>query len=266
MMNLSRPLITTLISVLLMSADLGQASQNAKPKNYPVIIKASPQRLTQVERDWQRLGEAYNVKDAKPELYPIIYTPRSLTQLQGAIKLLETLPQAQADLDITIREAAKRFVDRWHDLLGAEPAMTSLTVADSANGTHRLSYKQANYPFPIAGRFGELTLVISNDGRLLQLDDRFIPLVELPFKPAIDRQAVAQKLAGRTLAYKDSAGSGQQTKINNASEANVKGLVIFPVEKKDSLEIHLAWEISIGPSSSATIYVDAMDGEELKPE
>ncbi len=259
-------MLAILLSFALAGAGLAQSSKSAKAKNYPVVIKASPQRLSQVERDWQRLLETYKVKETQPEFYPIIYTPRSFSQVQGAIKLLETTPQPQTDMTIAIREAAKRFVERWRDLLGAEPTMVSLISADSSNGAHRLSYKQANYPFPIAGRYGELTLVISGDGRIMQLDDRFIPLVELPFKPAVDRQTAAQKLAGRTLTYKDSEGRDQQTKINNVNEVNVKGLVILPIEKKDSLEVHLAWEIAIGAALSQTIYVDAIDGEELKPE
>jgi hypothetical protein len=71
---------------------------------------------------------------------------------------------------------------------------------------------------------------------------------------------------GRTLTYKDAAGNSQQTKINSLNEVNVKGLVILPIEKKDSLEVHLAWEIGLGTSQSGTIYMDAIDGEELKTE
>jgi hypothetical protein len=265
-MTLSRPLLAILISFALACAGFAQSAKSAKPKNYPAIIKASPQRLSQVERDWQRLLEVYKVKESQPEFYSITYTPRSFLNLQGAIKLLETVPQPQTDVTIAIREAAKRFIERWRDLLSAEPAMISLTSAESSNDGHRLSYRQANYPFPIAGRFGELTLVISNDGRIMQLDDRFIPLVELPFKPAIDRQAAAQKLVGRTFTYKDPAGRDQQTKINGLNEVNVKGLVVLPIEKKDALEVHLAWEIVIGTASPWTIYVDAIDGGDLKTE
>jgi hypothetical protein len=45
---------------------------------------------------------------------------------------------------------------------------------------------------------------------------------------------------------------------------SVKRAVILPIEKSDMIEVHLAWEIVAGKSLSWTVYIDAINGEELK--
>ena len=62
--------------------------------------------------------------------------------------------------------------------------------------------------------FGELVAVLSPDGRLLQLDDRFIPTVELPTRPQVEREVARKKVVGRTFTYTDIAGRPQQMSIS----------------------------------------------------
>ncbi|MEW6125546.1 MAG: hypothetical protein AB1757_00670 [Acidobacteriota bacterium] len=263
-MILSRSLLAILIVCALGCSISAQTTKSAKPKNYPAIVKDSPQRLVQAEREWRRLLELYNLKETEAQFYAITHTPRSLAGIESGIKIIDA--PLTGDTTVPVREAAKRFIDRWRELLSAQPGTVSLTKNDNTGGIHRLTYKQADFPFPVAGGYGEITLVINNDGRLLQLDDRFIPVVELPFSPTINRQEAAQRLVNRTFTYKDAAGNDQQLRINDLKDVHVKGLVILPVAKKDSLEIHLAWEILLGDAPSWTVYLDAIDGAELKAE
>ena len=109
-----------------------------------------------------------------------------------------------------------------------------------------------------------MVAVLSRDGRLLQLDSRFIPVVELPSRPSIDRDTAAKKCIGRTFTYSDIAGREQRTQIAALDEVTVKRLVILPIEKADSTEVHLAWEIVAGKQLSWTIYLDAISGQDLK--
>jgi hypothetical protein len=127
-----------------------------------------------------------------------------------------------------------------------------------------LTYHQANYAFPIAASFGEMVAVISADGKLMQLDDRFIPLVEMPTRPQVEREAAQKRVIGRAFTYTDIAGREQRTQIGGADEVAVKRAVILPIEKSDAIEVHLAWEIVAGKSLSWTVYIDAINGEELK--
>ena len=64
--------------------------------------------------------------------------------------------------------------------------------------------------------------------------------------------------------YTDIAGREQRLEIGAADEVTVKRLVILPIQKGDAVEVHLAWEIVAGKSMTWTMYLDAMNGDELK--
>lgn len=232
-------------------------------QNYPAIIKDSSDRRAKAEREWRRLLDAYNAPQTPPDFYPITNTPRSLLGVSGGIAIMTTKPEAGSE-NIAVREAFKRFVGRWQELIGADPTALSLTSAAQDAGTHRLTYRQANYPFPVAGNYGEMVAVINSTGQLLQLDDRFIPVVELPLRPSLEREAAAKLVVGRTYTYSDLAGREQRVRINSINEVSVKRLVALPVEKGDLIEVHLAWEIVAGQSLNWTVYIDAVNGEEVK--
>jgi hypothetical protein len=233
-------------------------------QNYPAVVRDSADRRSKAEREWRRMLDSYNVPQTPPDLYPITDTPRSLLGVSGGIKLLTFKPEPGNET-FAIREAMKGFIDRWRELLGVDPAAVSLVGANRSGDTERLTYRQGNYAYPIAGTFGEMVAIISKDGRLLQLDDRFIPIVvELPLKPATERDIAAKKVIGRTFTYTDIAGREQRTQIGASNEVSVKRLVVLPIEKSDAVEIHLAWELVAGKSISWTVYIDAVTGEELR--
>jgi hypothetical protein len=98
----------------------------------------------------------------------------------------------------------------------------------------------------------------------MQLDDRFVPTVDLPLRPSIERDAAAKRVVGRTFSYTDIAGGQQRSQIAEPSEITVKRLVTLPVEKGDVIEIRLAWEVVAGRSLSWTVYIDAVTGEEVR--
>jgi hypothetical protein len=249
--------------IFAVGCELSPKVPNSAKQNYPVIIEDSPTRREKAEREWRRMLDFYKVAETPPDLYPVTYTPRSLQGVTGGIKILAAPPEP-ATQDMALREAVKRFIDQWRDLIGADPLTVSLVAATDAADAQRLTYRQASYAYPIAGNFGEMTVVISRDGRLLQLDDRFIPIVEVPQRPIIDREEAGRRVVGRTFTYSDIAGRPQQVRINNPAEIKVKRVVVAPVEKSDTVEVHLAWEIVAGSSLSWTVYIDAMTGEELK--
>ena len=232
-------------------------------QNYPSVIKDSNDQRAKAEREWRRMLDAYAVPQTPPDLYPVTNTPRSLLGVSGGIKLLGYKPEPGSEV-FAIREAARAFIDRWRELLGIDPASVSLIAVDESGDVRRLTFRQANYAYPVAGNFGEMVAVISKDGRLMQLDDKFIPVVELPLKPSTERDAVAGRVVGRTFAYTDIGGREQRTAITAPGDVNVKRLVILPIAKSDAIEVHLAWELVAGKSLSWTVYLDAMTNEELK--
>jgi len=239
-----------------------QTPSTAK-QNYPSVIREATDRRAKAEREWRRMLDVYKVPQTPPDLYPTIYTPRSLLGISGGIKIstAQTDPSAEKS---GLRETMKGFMDRWRELIGADPSVVSLVSADESGALKRFTYRQSNYGFPIAGIYGEMSAVVSSDGRLMQLDDRFIPLVELPARPQIDLATARQKIVGRSFAYSDIAGRQQKVEISRADDVTVKRLVVLPIEKGDAIEVRLAWEIIAGSSLAWTVYIDAMTGEELR--
>jgi hypothetical protein len=266
-MNPLRLIFVSLVATLLAGCDSAPKVPNAAQKNYPVIIHESADNRAKAEREWRRLLDTYTVAQTPPDLHPIIYTPRSLLGVTGGIKLLAAPPERGSET-VALREAMKTFLDRWRDLLNADPSAVSLISGNgSGNGTgatQRLTYRQANYGFPVAGNYGEITAVISSDGRLLQLDDRFIPTIELPQRPQIAREDAQKRVVGRSFTYTDIAGREQRVQVANANDVTVKQLVVLPIQKGDNIEVHLAWEVTAGRSLSWTVYLDAITGDELR--
>ena len=239
-----------------------QAPGPAKQK-YPAVISDSTDRRAKAEREWRRMLDAYGVPQTPPDLYPITNTPRSLLGVSNGIQLLAGKPEPGTET-FALRQAMKAFIDRWRELLGIDPALISLISADGSGDTERLTYRQASYAYPVAGNFGEMVAVVSRDGRLMQLDDRFVPSVDLPLKPSVERDLAAKKIVGRTFSYTDIAGRVQRTQIGAPAEVSVKRLVILPIEKGDAVEVRLAWEVTAGKSLSWTVYMDAVTGEDLR--
>jgi hypothetical protein len=250
-------------AVLLAGSAVPPQASNASRQNYPAVVKDSVDRRSKAEREWRRMLDAYGIAQTPPDFYPITNTPRSLLGVADAIQILNYKPDP-GDESHALREAVKGFVDRWRDLLGIDPATISLVNADESSDTKRLTFRQSNYAYPIGGNFGEMVIVLSRSGALMQLDDRFVPLVDVPLKPAIERDIAGKKVVGKTFAYSDIAGREQRTQINSPAEVNVKRLVILPIVKSDAVEIHLAWEVIAGTSLSWTVFVDAITGDELK--
>ena len=249
--------------VLAVGCDHKPQTPGTVKQNYPSIISDSTDRRAKAEREWRRMLDAYKVPPTPPDLYPITYTPRSLLGVSGGIKLVSAPPDAGAE-KLAPREAVKGFIERWREFLGADPSALSLISADESGDVRRFTYRQSNYSVPIAGGYGDMVAVLSKDGRLMQLDDRFIPQVELPLRAQVERGTVAQRIVGRTFTYSDIAGREQRTQITRADEITVRQLVILPIEKGDAIEVHLAWEVLAGTSLSWTVYVDAISGEELR--
>jgi hypothetical protein len=255
----------TSLATALMLIGFEVSPQVPKPakQTYPAVIKDSPDLRAKAEREWRRMLDSYGVPQTPPDLYPITNTPRSLLGVSGGIALLGAKPEPGTEI-FALRGAIKTFIDRWRDLLAIDPAAISLINADASGDTERLTYRQANYAYPVAGNFGEMIAVVSRDGRVMQLDDRFVPVVELPLKPSVERDIAAKKVVGRTFSYTDIAGREQRIPIAAPNEVSVKRLVILPIEKADAIEVRLAWEIVAGKSLSWTVYIDAVTGEDLR--
>ncbi|HYL97678.1 MAG TPA: hypothetical protein VEZ90_01900 [Blastocatellia bacterium] len=237
-----------------------QAKSNQQP--YPGVIADSSERQASAERDWRRMLDAYGVPAVRADLYPITYAPKSIPAGAQAMKI--TPPRSSESEDVTsLRETVKIFLERWRDLFLADPDATSLVSASHDGNTTVLSFRQTNYPYPIAGEFGTFSLSVTQDGKLEQIDDRFIPLVDVPQRPVLERSATAERVVGRTFSINDAPGEPVQVSATDKKQVTVRQLVVLPLKKDKNIEVHLAWEVDVTAGRGCTVYVDAITGESL---
>jgi len=111
---------TCLIVAFLLSGPDVLPQRSGSKQNYPAMIKDSADQRAKAERDWRRMLDSYGVPQTPPDLHPIIDTPRSLLGVSGGIKLLGATPEPGTET-FALRQAMKQFIDRWRDLLGADP-------------------------------------------------------------------------------------------------------------------------------------------------
>ena len=247
-----------------MGCDLAPKVPGTQDKGYPPVITDSAERRENAEKAWRRLLDTYNLPPTPPDLYPITYTLRSLLGVSEGIKIVKVTASAETP-NLGLREAAKGFIERWRDLVGVDPAGISLAGFTATVNETQFTYRQGDYPFPLGGDYGEMTLSISREGRLTQIDDRFIPVVELPSKPAIDRDAAVKKVIGRRFNVTDRSGRQQEVSITGAvADACTATLVVLAIQKENRLEVHLAWQLTPVKNAGSSIYVDAMNGQELR--
>ncbi|HZF38479.1 MAG TPA: hypothetical protein VE715_06635 [Blastocatellia bacterium] len=253
----------------------GQIAMNTpegRIQNYPPVIDDTPQRRQAALEAWKKLMAEFQLPEAKLDLEPVLNTPRALPpETAGRIAI-----QAKAGAfgELEAKEALRRFIERASDVLfpnhtnGPAPGSISLKdlslVSFTDDGTfYRAVYRQANYPFPISGGYGELRLAAGKNGTLLQLNSRIIPTLDLPTRAEITPQSLVDKMVGREFGYTNIAGQPLSYKIANRSEISVKDLVVYPKQEGNRITIHLAYPVEAGQGMTWTVYVDAITGQEI---
>ena len=241
--------------------------------NYPPVIEASPARAQAAEDAWNQFLSEYRLNFTAPEFEAILYTPRTLP---AALALQINLKPSDKKADETIDEAhakeyLRRFIDNHRAVLSGDQRSNALSLKDlslitfgNEGNLYRAVYRQMNYPFPMENGYGELRIVMSKTGALLQLSSRLIPAVEFPSRPKIEAATLTNKFIGREFSYSNIAGQPLSYKIAQASEITVKELVVYPKVSEQKMMLHLAYPCEIGRGTTWTIYVDAITGEELE--
>lgn len=248
--------------VLTAACELSPQIPSRTRQEYPVLIRDSAERRAKAEREWKRLLDVYKIPQTSADFYPVILTPRSLAGVRDGIKLIAGTAGPSTD-QTAVREAVRTFIDRWRDLLGGDPVTLSLVSSAPSKDGLRLTYRQTGFPFSIAGNYGEMVVVLTSDGRLVQLDDRLVPQIDAPTKPEVDRNSIATRLAGRTLTVSDTTGASRQFAIGPSEEIQVKQLVLLPLEADGMLKVHLAWEVVSAKTPDWLIYIDAINAAQL---
>ena len=247
-----------------------QAIENPK---YPLIIEASAARQQAAEDAWNAFLSEYRLTFVKPELEPIIYTPRLLPVALANLISLKTPDQKPDEIlnEAQVKELLRRFIERYHAILSGDLRTSSLSLKDvsltafSLDGNFfRATYQQMNYPFPLANGFGELKITVSKTGNLLQLSSTILPPDEFPARAKIEASEIKAKLANREFTYSNLAGQPMTYKVSQESEIIVNDLVVFPKRSEQKLTLHLAYPVEVGRGTTWTIYIDAISGKEIE--
>ncbi len=268
-----KTLAILLLSVSALVCSTPMPQQRSEQTNYPPVIEASPARAQAAEDAWTQFLSEYRLNFTAPELEPIIYTPRTLpSALAMQINLKPSDKKTDEPMDEAhAKEYLRRFIDNHRAVLSGDQRSNALSLKDlslitfgNEGNLYRAVYRQMNYPFPIENGYGELRFVLSKTGALLQLSSRLIPTVEFPSRPKIEAATLTNKFIGREFTYSNIAGQPLTYKAAQASEINVKELVVFPKISEQKMTLHLAYPCEIGRGMTWTIYVDAITGEELE--
>ncbi|HZS07976.1 MAG TPA: PepSY domain-containing protein [Blastocatellia bacterium] len=240
---------------------------------YPPVIEAGAIRQRAAEEAWRKMLAEFRMPETRPDLEPVLFTPRALpASLAGQINLNPQAGKFGAD---EAKTALRKFIEHNHAVLTGDERAGVLSLKDLSlvsfsdeGNMYRALYRQMNYPFPLAGNYGELSFALGKTGALLQMSSRLIsPLLlstELPARAKVEAQKVADALVGREFTYTSIAGRPLTYKVSQREEVKVRELVIYPKMEKDQLAIYLAWQVEVGRGTTWMVYVDAMTGKEIE--
>ncbi len=263
--------ILTGATLLAACAAPGQVAVNTPqgaPQNYPPMIEDTPQRQQAAEDAWKKFLAECHLPDVKPDFEPVLNTPRALPP--GLVGQIALNTKAGAFGELEAKEALRRFIERASGVLFPNHTNISIGLKDLSlvsftndGAFYRAVYKQVSYPFPIVSGWGELYLTAGKDGSLLQWNSRIIPVFEMPTRPEVAIQSIADSMVGREFIYTSIAGQPMSYKVTTRSEVSVKDLVVYPKQAGARITIHLAYPVEIGRGTTWTVYVDAITGQEI---
>lgn len=239
---------------------------------YPVILAEQSQRreaaVIAFNRIAQRSGPG-NLTDAYLE--PVTATIKSLPADPAAPLLLPKVGiNVEMDEDET-REALRRFINDWSVLIGSKPSQLSLIErVDRPDRTKIALYEQRVFRYPLRGNFGKLQIHFTADRRLLNVTSSCLPDAERlqsvlsGITPRLTAEDAIQHVRDRGVNFADPFGNQQTFTVSGNNQIDSQELVTYVRPSNpgaDSIEIHIAWEITVSNAPFKTVYIDALDNE-----
>lgn len=241
---------------------------------YPATITGESQRtetaLLELNRILRRggagtLGEDY--------LQPVTATIRRLPGDSGSTLYLPKVGSNAEMNEEETREALRRFINDWRVLIGSNPSQLSLIERiDNPDRTKVASYEQRVFRYPLRGDFGKLQITFTGDRRLLNLTSTCIPDAErlqatlAGLTPQLSAEDAIKTISEKGTAYTDTLGNKQAFKLEVGTELGAPQLVTYVQRARsgnDSLEVHIAWEVTVTNAPVKAVYIDAINGESI---
>lgn len=241
---------------------------------YPAISVAQPQRteaaVLALHRIMPRSGSG---EPATAYLQPVTATIKSLPTNLAAPLVLPKVGGAAEMTEPETREALRRFINDWRDLIGADPAQLSLVERiDQPDRTTIAVYEQRAFRYPLRGDYGKLEIRFTADRRLLSVSSSCIPDAErlqaalTNITPQVKPEDAVGRLRNSDFEYFDSLGTKHSYRLSTNNEIQRTELVTYALVAKSSpgsLELHIAWEIAVTNAPFKNIYLDALKDEIL---
>lgn len=246
-------------------------------QRYPVLFTEDTQRreaiVVALQRLMQRSGNS-PATASQVQLHPITATILSLPPTPSSGLFLPKVGAGAVMTEEETRESLRRFINEFQELTGADPAKLSLVERiDQPDGTKVANYEQRPFRYPIRGNFGKLQIRFTADRRVVDLNSTCIPdadriqtaISALNVRPQADD--TIKKIRANGLTFTDANGNKVDFKVPPGGEVTAQKRVTYILPSKidpNSLEFHLAWEITFTNAPIRTAYVDSLNGEVLE--
>jgi hypothetical protein len=212
---------------------------------------------------WQQLSQRYGLaQNVSADLNPILGTLHSLPDNTAASIYLPKVGDSSVQSEEETRESLRRFIVDLKNLIGAEPGELSLVErVDEPSGSRIARYEQRPFRYPLRGDFGNLTIRFQSDRRVLDVSSTCLPNSDRlqaalnNLTPKVTAENAVSLIKGRSIT------SGTRTcTLPENSQAEVRQMVAYALLSADrqSVELHLAWEIDVTNNPIKTIYLDAI--------
>jgi hypothetical protein len=239
---------------------------------YPVTLTEVSQRREAAVLAFNRITQRSGPGDlTEGYLEPVTATIKSLPADTGTPLYL---PKVGSNVEMNeeeTREALRRFINDWRVLIGANPSQLSLVErTDRPDGTKIALYEQRAFRHPLRGDFGKLQIQFTANRRLLNLTSSCIPDADrlnsilVGITPRLTAEDAIKHVRNRGVRYTDSFGNSQTFNVSGSNEIDSRELVIYVLPSKpasDSLELHIAWEVTVSNAPFKTVYLDALNDE-----
>jgi hypothetical protein len=239
---------------------------------YPVILTEQSQRreaaVLAFDRITQRSGPGNRTEGY---LEPVTATIKSLPADPGTPLYL---PKVGSNVEMSedeTREALRRFINDWRVLIGSNPSQLSLIErVDRPDGTKIASYEQRAFRYPLRGDFGRLQIHFTANRRLLNLTSSCIPEADrlqsalAGLTLLLTPEAAIKQVRDKGVRYTGALGDPQTFNLSATNVIDSRELVTLVLPPKpgtDSLEIHIAWEVTASNAPFKMVYVDALNAE-----
>jgi hypothetical protein len=233
-------------------------------------LASEPNRLEEATLAWKQLSQAYGLpQETAADLQPLTGTLRAVpSNLSGSISL-PRVGASPTQTEEETRESLRRFIVEWRTLIGAEPNQLSLVErTDDASGIKIARYEQRPFRYPLRGGFGNLTIRFRNDRRIIDISSNCLLNTERlqnalnGLTPRVTAESAVTSVKSKPITVDDSSGQRSFVLAETAT-INVQQLVAYALPSKDkqTLELHLAWEIDVTNGPIKTIYLDALSDQ-----